>query len=330
MVIQPHLDHFNVYAWVSVLATMLFAFRDLLARKIPAATPSILVTLVTAAVVWSFAACVLLFQGWSAMTISDAGLLGVAAIFLSTAYYGVIAAMRNSELSVVAPFRYVGLLWALVIGYLFWGDVPNALAAGGIVLLIGAGYSMVREQREATPPPPSYSQLDLRAYEVISRWLANNKFRPLGDVHRPRVANPSNSRLPHTFIRVFASDDGGTVVSYYQLKGRARKARHYIEFESQFNDGTFLCTGNSAPANSTMLPPTIDALHLPFEANPGAVMKIHRARFERRKQDQPKIGTVAARDLNDARDRQRQIYEQTRLFREQANPSNREQYREMV
>ena len=38
-------------------------------------------------------------------------------------------------------------LWALVIGYVVWGDVPNLLAWCGIALLIGAGLFMMRQQR---------------------------------------------------------------------------------------------------------------------------------------------------------------------------------------
>ena len=47
-VIQPRLDGFNVYAWMTLLATFIYACRDLLTRKVPAATPSILVTLTSA------------------------------------------------------------------------------------------------------------------------------------------------------------------------------------------------------------------------------------------------------------------------------------------
>ena len=147
LVIQPRSDGFNVYAWLCLLATLIYAFRDLLTRKIPAGTPSILVTLATAAVVWAMAAVLLAIEGWATMAWRDVGLLGLASIFLSTGYHAVISATRYAEVSVVAPFRYVGLLWALLIGYFVWGDVPNALAVIGIVLLIVAGLFMIRQQQ---------------------------------------------------------------------------------------------------------------------------------------------------------------------------------------
>jgi drug/metabolite transporter (DMT)-like permease len=75
------------------------------------------------------------------------GLLAIASVLLSTGYYASIAAMRHAELSVVAPFRYVGLLWAVLLGWMVWGDIPNPLAWAGIALLIAAGLAMIRQQR---------------------------------------------------------------------------------------------------------------------------------------------------------------------------------------
>lgn len=147
LVIQPGLAGFNAYAWLCLIATLIYAFRDLLTRKVPPATPSILITLATATVVWLMAGGVLLVQGWTPMQPRDVGLLAIASVLLSTGYYASIAAMRHAELSVVAPFRYVGLLWAVLLGWVVWGDIPNALAWVGIALLIAAGLAMIRQQR---------------------------------------------------------------------------------------------------------------------------------------------------------------------------------------
>jgi len=147
MIIQPSGEGFNIYALMSLAATLIFAGRDLMTRKIPPSTPSILITLATASTVWLLAGGVLSWQGWVPMSWYDVGLLAIASVFLSAGYYSVIAAMRQGEMSVVAPFRYVGLLWALLIGFVIWGDIPNALAWAGIALLIGAGLYMLRQQR---------------------------------------------------------------------------------------------------------------------------------------------------------------------------------------
>jgi drug/metabolite transporter (DMT)-like permease len=48
---------------------------------------------------------------------------------------------------VVAPCRYTGLLIAVALGWVFWGDVPDAMAWAGIALVIGAGLYLLRQGR---------------------------------------------------------------------------------------------------------------------------------------------------------------------------------------
>ena len=58
----------------------------------------------------------------------------------------VAAAVRMGELAVVTPFRYSIFLWALLIGWLFFDEVPDAttLVGAGIVLASGL-YTLLRE-----------------------------------------------------------------------------------------------------------------------------------------------------------------------------------------
>jgi drug/metabolite transporter (DMT)-like permease len=147
LVVQPQPGQFNQHAWLAVLATLLYSARDLLTRRLPPALPSILATLATAGTVWAMAGVVLAVQGMVPMAWADVGLLALAAVFLSTGYFAVITATRHAELSVVAPFRYVGLLWALLLGWVVWGDVPNGWAWAGMVCLVVAGLAMVWQLR---------------------------------------------------------------------------------------------------------------------------------------------------------------------------------------
>jgi drug/metabolite transporter (DMT)-like permease len=50
-------------------------------------------------------------------------------------------------MSLVAPFRYSGLLFALFIGYIVWDEVPNLLAWSGILLLVISGLLILQSER---------------------------------------------------------------------------------------------------------------------------------------------------------------------------------------
>jgi drug/metabolite transporter (DMT)-like permease len=155
LVIQPRAEAFNAFSLVALAATMLHAIRDLVTRRIGLAVPAVLVTLVTAVVVTALAGLLSIVEGWQALGMRDLVLLGLAAVFLAGGYHLMIRATQAGELSVIAPFRYTALLWALLLGYIVWGDVPNLLAWGGIALLIGAGLDTIRRDRNrASSPPP--------------------------------------------------------------------------------------------------------------------------------------------------------------------------------
>ncbi|NBO42964.1 MAG: DMT family transporter, partial [Betaproteobacteria bacterium] len=131
LVVQPNSDGFNVYAWIAVLATLFHATRDTLTRAIGLHVPALLITLSTAVSVAIAAGSITLTQTWAPVDSTSLALLFSASLFLSIAYYLLIVAMRSGEMSLVAPFRYSGLLFALLIGYVVWDEVPNSLGWAG-------------------------------------------------------------------------------------------------------------------------------------------------------------------------------------------------------
>ena len=147
LVVQPSSEGFNVYAWLAVLATLLHAMRDTLTRGIGLHVPALLITLSTAVSVAVAAGGITLTQTWTPVDSISLALLFGASLFLSMAYYLLIVAMRSGEMSLVAPFRYSGLLFALLIGYVVWGDVPNLLGWAGIFLLAISGLLILRSER---------------------------------------------------------------------------------------------------------------------------------------------------------------------------------------
>lgn len=149
LIVQPAATGFNAWSLMALFATVLHTGRDLITRRIALTVPSILITLTTSIAVLLLTGPWSLLQGWEPVGATELGLLAGASVFLSSAYYAVIVGMRTGELSLVAPFRYTALIYALALGWLVWGDVPNALAWSGIVLMVVAGIFMLRAGRSA-------------------------------------------------------------------------------------------------------------------------------------------------------------------------------------
>jgi drug/metabolite transporter (DMT)-like permease len=75
--------------------------------------------------------------------------------FLGLAFFGTLGmtlmtqAFRLAPAAVVAPFDYTALLWATVLGFLFWAEVPDALTfAGAAVIIASGGFIIWRESRQ--------------------------------------------------------------------------------------------------------------------------------------------------------------------------------------
>ena len=155
LIIQPKPDGFNAYALVCLASTVLLSVRDLTTRRVHASVLSILLTLATTVTVTLLGGALTLSQGWVPIAASDLGLPGLAAVFFSAAYFLIVRSTRSAALSLVAPFRYTGLLFATIAGFVVWGDVPNVLAWAGIVLLIASGIYVLRRSRRARAADPA-------------------------------------------------------------------------------------------------------------------------------------------------------------------------------
>lgn len=147
LIVRPGADGLNHWAVLCFLATGVHAFRDIYTRRIPPAAPSIVVTFANALAVGLFGCAMCVAETWRPMGLREWSLLAVASVFLAIGYHLVVLAMRRGEASVVGAFRYSGLVWAVILGWMVWGQVPDAAIWAGIALLIGAGLYILHRER---------------------------------------------------------------------------------------------------------------------------------------------------------------------------------------
>jgi drug/metabolite transporter (DMT)-like permease len=131
----------------ALMACALAAVAMLLVRKLVKTERSstiVLYFLVSSSVI----SALLLPFGWVTPTPLQAAYLvgagicgGIAQILLTESY-------RHAEMSVVAPFEYSSLIFSVLIGYFFFGDVPTLYMLAGGVIVVGSGLFIIwREHR---------------------------------------------------------------------------------------------------------------------------------------------------------------------------------------
>jgi drug/metabolite transporter (DMT)-like permease len=148
IVIRPGFDGFSVYTLLVLVCVVFCTVRDLSTRRIPREIPALLVSAATASSV-TLVGFILLqpMGGWTPPALFETALLALCAVLLLVGTQFIIMAMRIGEISFVAPFRYVALLWAIVLGFVVFGDIPDLPMIVGAAIIVCSGlYTLYRER----------------------------------------------------------------------------------------------------------------------------------------------------------------------------------------
>lgn len=148
LIARPGTAAFNPAALLVLGAIAMVVVRDLLTRQITSAVPTLTLTLMSAAAVAPSGFLLLPFETWVMPGLRETLLLATGGACLTLAYALIIVAMRAGEVGVIAPFRYSVILFALLSGWLVWGDIPGGLQLIGIVILALAGLYTVHRERQ--------------------------------------------------------------------------------------------------------------------------------------------------------------------------------------
>jgi S-adenosylmethionine uptake transporter len=89
-----------------------------------------------------------MLRAWSIPTPGDFGLMALCGLIAGIGFYCLTQAYRVGRASMVAPFEYVALPWAAMWGWLAWGELPDLVTIGGVVLIVGSGLYVLRRERQ--------------------------------------------------------------------------------------------------------------------------------------------------------------------------------------
>lgn len=149
LIVQPGGDGFSAYSLYAIATVLCVTLRDLVVRRMSPNVPSGIVALATAVVVTVFFGFGSVSETWAPITDVVALYLMGAVVFLVLGYIFSVSAMRIGDVGFVAPFRYVSLLAALILGAVFFAEWPNGLAlcGAGIVVVTGV-FTLLRGQAQ--------------------------------------------------------------------------------------------------------------------------------------------------------------------------------------
>jgi drug/metabolite transporter (DMT)-like permease len=147
MILRPGTDAFTTYALLPICSVFFGVVRDIATRRMAAEVPSVMLATITAGSIMLAGLAQAPFQEWQPAGPRVVIELLAAAVFLAAGYVAVIFAVRSGELSAIAPFRYSSILFAIIAGFLVWGELPDLIALLGMGIVTAAGiYTFMRER----------------------------------------------------------------------------------------------------------------------------------------------------------------------------------------
>lgn len=137
-ILRPTTDAFHWSGGFALLASVCFALYLMATRKVAGTSPP-LVTLVYSALVGAVVLTLAAPWYWISPRPSDWGLLCLIGVLAASGHFLIVKASELWLASRLAPFGYVEIVAATVLGYLVFGDFPDVWTFVGIGIIVAAG-----------------------------------------------------------------------------------------------------------------------------------------------------------------------------------------------
>ena len=171
VMLRPGAGLFDWAALLALLSAFLYAFSQLMARKVGATVTAPVMTFYQNGVYFlgslvftgTFAmlgpqsiahpSLAFLMRPWQWPTLRDFSMMAACGVIAAIGMVLLSQAYRLAPANRVATFEYTGIIWAPLWGFLFFGEVPQATTVAGAALIVGAGLFAlnVRPQPRLTP-----------------------------------------------------------------------------------------------------------------------------------------------------------------------------------
>jgi drug/metabolite transporter (DMT)-like permease len=146
VVMRPDVSGITPAALMALASGATYAIYLMFTRKLAASAPPLVSTAYLAVV-----STVILIPGavwyWQTPSLHDMAMLALMGLVNAAAHYVILMAFARAPASSLAPFAYAELVWAVMWGVVFFGDLPDAVTFAGIGLIIASGVMVAQSGR---------------------------------------------------------------------------------------------------------------------------------------------------------------------------------------
>ncbi|WP_374444735.1 DMT family transporter [Stella sp.] len=156
IMVRPTGDVLNSGALFALANALFGALLSIGIRRLSATEASATLVFYQAVTTFLISAASLPFFAWVPPTWTDFLAIGAIGVCSGIAQFWWAQAFRFTPAAILAPFSYLSMIWAVLMGYFVWGDVPTLpLIAGAAIVAMSGLFIAHRETRRrgaATQP----------------------------------------------------------------------------------------------------------------------------------------------------------------------------------
>lgn len=147
LVARPGVGDLSLYALFPLAGAAFFTFYQIMTRGLAMRGEHSRTTLIWTLLVGTVIATPIALATWEPVSIETWLLMAALGLVFTLAQYLMIQAFTYAPAGVLAPFAYIQIVAATMIGILFFSTVPDIWTLIGVAMIIGAGVQLARLQR---------------------------------------------------------------------------------------------------------------------------------------------------------------------------------------
>ena len=142
---EPGIKEMNYLYFLPLIFCIGMSFVTITIRKLSTTEPIWLISIFFSIMILIASLFTIPF-GWVMPNLKDFVLLMMVGIMGGSANLFLTQSYKLSEVSLVAPLRYLSLVFAIVFGYLIWNEIPTAKTLIGALLVVSASLIIFRRE----------------------------------------------------------------------------------------------------------------------------------------------------------------------------------------
>ena len=143
IILRPGLSIFDIKSLLPLMAAFFLGLYQVVTRKV-SENDSTETSLFYTSLIGFIVMSILAFVYWQPLTLNSYVLFTGIGIFFSMGIYFQIIALSKARASIIQPFHYTLIFWAIILGYLVYDDLPDIPTIVGAIIIAASGIYVLR------------------------------------------------------------------------------------------------------------------------------------------------------------------------------------------